>query len=162
RLEQLGFALSETELDGAFTDFKALTDAKHTVNDADIEKLVQGQSKRCQLYSLYSFVVNSGSSITATASVKLEHSGAVTERVARGETPTIAVFNAIDKIIGRSYPLHHFSIQSISEGRRELSEATVQVWNGDKLEIGRGLNTDIVQASVQAYLSAVNKALIRG
>jgi len=161
RLEQLGYSLPENTLDEIFTRFKALTDTKRSVNDADIEKLVRGQVKRHQAYSLHSFTVNSGSNIAATAVVKLEHDGKLAENTAKGETPTIAVFNAVDKIVERSFPLHHFSIQSISEGRTELSETTVQVWNGDRLEVGRGLNTDIVQASVEAYISAINNAILR-
>jgi 2-isopropylmalate synthase len=160
RLEQLGFRVDDGELEEIFRRFKALADTK-TVNDADIEKLVSGKMKRHQAYALHSFVVNSGTQLTATAVVKLEHDGNIYEHVARGESPTIAAFNAVDKIIKKSYPLHHFSIQSISEGRTELGESTVQVWNGDRLETGRGLNTDIVEASIEAYLSAINHALSR-
>ncbi|MDL2232965.1 2-isopropylmalate synthase [Ruminococcaceae bacterium OttesenSCG-928-L11] len=159
RLEQLGYHIGDDRLEAVFQRFKALTDEKKTVNDADIEALVRGEGKTHESYSLVSFVVNSGTNLTATSVVKLLHDGKEYEHVARGETPVIAAFNAVDKIVKHSYPLHHFSIQSISEGRTELGESTVQIYNGDRVVTGRGLDTDIVEACIRAYLSAINNAL---
>jgi 2-isopropylmalate synthase len=159
RLAELGCTPDERELEEIFARFKTLADTKRVITDPDLEKLVYGKVKTPELYGLVSFMVNCGSDIIAAASVSLRHSGWEVEKSATGETPTIAAFNAIDKIVKTSYPLHYFSIQSISEGRTELGESSVQIWNGPKLVTGRGLATDIVEASIKAYLSAINKAL---
>ena len=161
RLEQLGYRLEQEELESVYNRFKTLSDAKKNINDADIEALVQNKNKQHQEYSLDSFVINSGTYLTATSVVKLRHQGKIYEHVARGETPVIAAFNAVDKIVKHSYPLHNFSIQSISEGRTELGESTVQIWSGDKIITGRGLDTDIVEACIKAYLSAINNAILQ-
>lgn len=159
RLDELGYQLDEAVLEDVFARFKVLADSKKALTDQDIEVLIRGEIGEKQLYALHSFVVNSGTHLTATAVVKLTHDGVVYEHVARGETPVIAAFKAVDKIVKHSYPLHHFSIQSISEGRTELGESVVQIWNGDKIVTGRGIDTDIVEACIKAYLSAINKAL---
>lgn len=159
RLEQLGYRLDHTQLETVFQRFKTLTDNRKVVNDADIEALVKGEVKLHQPYSLVDFVVNSGTCLTATAVVKLAHKGKVHEHVARGETAVIAAFNAVDKIIKHTFPLHNFSIQSISGGRTELGESTVCIVAGEKVITGRGLDTDIVEACIKAYLSAINQAL---
>ena len=160
RLAQLGYKPDAEKLEEVLKRFKELSDQKKVINDSDIENLVKGEVKAHQAYSLVSFVINSGTDITATAVVRLMHKGRVNEHVARGETPVIAAFNAVDKIVKHSYPLHHFTIQSISGGRKELGESAVQIWNGGKIITGRGLDTDIVQACIKAYLSAINKALL--
>ena len=159
RLEQLGYRLRQEEVEAVYSRFKVLSDTKNNINDADIEGLVRGKSKQHEEYALDSFVVNSGTHLTATSVVKLLHRGKIYEHVARGETPVIAAFNAVDKIVKHSYPLHNFSIQSISEGRTELCESTVRIWNGDRVVTGRGLDTDIVEACIKAYLSAINNAI---
>ncbi|MDR2933318.1 MAG: 2-isopropylmalate synthase [Oscillospiraceae bacterium] len=161
RLAQLGYHVDREKMEIVFARFKDLSDQKKIITDRDIEALVAGEVKAHQVYALDSFVVNSGTHLTATAVVKLARKGKVYEHVARGETPVIAAFNAVDKIVKHSFPLHHFSIQSISEGRTELGESIVQVWNNDTLVTGRGLDTDIVEACIKAYVSAINNALSR-
>jgi len=92
--------------------------------------------------------------------VKLRRGGKCYEMVEKGESAVIAAFKAVDRIVRKSYPLHHFTIQSVSEGRTALSEIVVQVLNGGKIVVGRGLDTDIVTASIKAYLAAINKILL--
>lgn len=159
RLDELGYQPSSRELEQIFTRFKALADVKREISDNDLEKLVFGEVKTKHVYTLSSFVVNSGTKITATAVVHLLRKGKEYEGVAVGETAVIAAFKAIDQIVQHTYPLHHYTIQSISSGRTELGESMVQVRSGDKVITGRGIDTDIVEACIKAYLSAINKAL---
>lgn len=161
RLEEMGYRLEGKALDDLFERFKRLADTKKDLTDTDIAQLIEGSVKEAQRYTLQSFVINSGTDITATALVRLMKDGKVHEHVARGETPVIAAFKAVDKIVKHSYPLHHWSIHSISEGRTELGESLVQVWDGDHLVVGRGMHTDIVEACIVAYVSAINRALNR-
>lgn len=161
RLGQLGFKLGAESLEEVFTRFKQLADKKRALSDIDLEELVKGQESEAQTYVLNSFVINSGTDITATALVRLERAGEIREHVARGETPVIAAFKAVDKIVKHSYPLYHFTINSISEGRTALGESIVQVQAGDQVITGRGTHTDIVEACIRAYVSAINRAISR-
>ena len=161
RLEELGYAPQNGDMDSLFERFKEMADAKKVLNDNDLELLVYGAVKTAEHYQLESFVVNSGTNITATGVVCLRCEGRLFERAATGETPTIAAFRAVDLIVDHSYPLHNFSIQSISEGRTELGECTVQILDGERMVVGRGIHTDIVEASIKAYLSAINKIAAR-
>ena len=159
RLDEMGYRLDGKTLRKVSEAFKVLCDRKKAVTDRDIEELVRGQISQKQTYTLQSFVVNSGTNIPATAVVKLLKDGREYEQVEKGESPVIAGFNAVDRIIRHSYPLHHFTIQSVSEGRTALSEIVVQIEDGERLVAGRGMDTDIVAASIKAYLSAINKIL---
>lgn len=159
RLSEMGYKVEEQALDDLFVRFKALCDRKKALTDTDIEELLHGEVKEHQTYTLDSFVVNAGTTITSTAAVRLKRDGALYEEVAGGETPVIAAFCAVDKIVKYSYPLHHWSINSISEGRTELGESVVQIRDGERIIVGRGMHTDIVAACIKAYVSAVNRAI---
>lgn len=159
RLEEMGYHVQGAALEELFVRFKTLCDRKKALTDSDLEELVHGSAKEHQTYALDSFVVNSGTAITATAVVRLVRDGKLLEQVATGQTPVIAAFCAVDKIVAHSYPLHHWSIQSISEGRTELGESVVQVRDGERIVVGRGMHTDIVEACIKAYVSAINRAL---
>ena len=160
RLEELGYQLDKAALHKIGEALKVLADRKKSITDRDIEELVADQYSHEQTFALESFVVNSGTLLTATAMVKLRRGGKCYEMVEKGESAVIAAFKAVDRIVRKSYPLHHFTIQSVSEGRTALSEIVVQVLNGGKIVVGRGLDTDIVTASIKAYLAAINKILL--
>jgi len=159
RLCELGYKISSDMLEDVFKRFKKLADVKSAITDFDIEGLVLGETAAVPEYTLTSFVVNSGTDITSTAVVRLMRAGKEHEHVARGETPVIAAFKAVDKIVKHSYPLASWSIGSISEGREALGESVVKILAGEKTVTGRGTHTDIVEACIKAYLSAINRAL---
>ena len=162
RLDQLGYRLPEAVLEKSFEKFKALADRKKIVTDRDLEALVS--SSRYQIaetYTLESFVINSGTVISATAVVKLLKDGESKEHVARGEGPIDAAFKAIDRIVKQSFPLKNYAIQSVTEGEDALGEVVVKILRGDEIITGRGLSTDIIEASIRAYLNAFNKAVMQ-
>lgn len=159
RLEQLGLELPAEALEDVFKRFKKLADVKAVITDFDIEDMVLGGATAAPEYTLKSFVINSGTDITATAVVRLLRAGREYEHVARGETPVIAAFRAVDKIVKHSYPLVNWTIGSISEGRAALGESVVKIQSGEKTITGRGTHTDIVEACIKAYVSAINRAL---
>ncbi len=160
RVTELGYVLSDTAIDETFRQFKELADRKKRITDKDIEAIVsQAGQSMAESYTLHSFVVNSGSIISATAVVKLLHNGKEYEHVARGEGPIDAAFKAIDHIIKHHYKLKNYSIQAVTEGVDALGEVVVKIENDSHTVTGRGLSPDIIESSIKAYLNAINKAI---
>lgn len=158
RLLTLGYILSESELQKAFDCFKALCDKKKTVTDKDIEALVSHNGSQIQkAYEYVSFVINSGNTITSTAVVKLKILNNEIEKVATGDGPVDACFKAINKIVKQNIHLENYTIQSITEGVDALGEVIVKISCNKGIITGRGLSTDIIEASIKAYLNAINK-----
>jgi len=161
KVKQLGYDLSEEELNKLFAKFKELADKKKTVYDRDIEALIAKESMQVpKTYTLSSFVINSGNTITSTAVIKMVKDGKAIEKVSRGEGPIDASFKAIDKIVGMDINLEDYQIQSVTEGEDALGDALVKISDSEgNIYSGRGLSTDIIEASIHAYINAVNKML---
>jgi 2-isopropylmalate synthase len=159
RVKTLGYDLTADELKIAFDKFKILADKKKSVFDRDIEAIVAKEAVQVpKTFSLESFVINSGNTITATAVLKLNHKGKSIEKVARGEGPIDAAFNAISKIVGKDLQLEDYTIGSVTEGVDALGDARVVISEkGSAPFSGRGLSTDVIEASIHAYINAVNK-----
>ena len=160
RVEELGYSLPGEALEKAFSRFLALADRKKTVTNKDIEAIVSSVGYSIpETYRLHSFVVNSGTVISATAVVKLIRDGEEIEHVARGDGPIDAAFKAIDRIVKVGYQLVNYNIHSVTEGEDAQGEVVVKLKKGDHTVTGRGLSTDIFEASIKAYLNAVNKII---
>ncbi|MFP4697418.1 MAG: 2-isopropylmalate synthase [Eubacteriales bacterium] len=160
RLIQLGYELSKEEVDEAFKSFKELADKKKTVSDRDIEALVgQEQQHVEETYHYERFVINSGNTITATASVKLSRNEAIFEEVSTGDGPIDASFKAIDKIVGLDFTLEDYIIQAVTEGKDAQGSVTIKLLKDGEFYKGKGLSTDIIEASIIAYVNAINKML---
>jgi len=160
RLFSLGYELSREELDTAFEQFKRLADKKKIVTDLDIEALVQQKTFTIpETYSLKRFVINSGNTITATATVHLDTLDFPKEAVSTGDGPIDAAFRAIDQIVGIEFELDTFTINAVSEGKDAQGEVIVKIAKNGQLYTGRGLSTDIIESSIKAYLNAINKML---
>lgn len=164
KLKSLGYALSPEDLAEAFSAFKKLADLKKTVTDRDLEALLSGtkQTKIEKIYSLESYVVNTSSVNSASAMVKLEISKSGQKETVEGNGvgagPVNAALSAIDSVTGKDYTLENFSIQAVTEGDDALGEVVVRLKNSEgALVSGRGLNVDIIGASLQAYLNALNR-----
>ena len=156
-IEELGYDISEYELERIFTQFLELTGRKK-VDARDIEALVADISGQAPAtYQLKNYVINSGSSITATAVLDITKNGAAKKGVSVGDGPIDASFLAIEQVLGCHFELEDFQIQAVTEGREAMGDALVKLRHGGKLFSGRGLSTDIIGASIRAYLSAVNK-----
>ena len=158
RLAELGYSLSQQELDEAFTRFKALADKKKTISDGDLDALVAMKLETAeQYYMLDNFVINSGSKITATSTVSLSVGGGVIEKVAHGDGPVDASYKAINIILDKKIVLDDYSLRAATEGEDALGEVIVKITMGDKKAVGRARSTDIIEASILAYLNGVNK-----
>lgn len=158
RLKDLGFDAASLPVDELFSSFKVLADKKKTVSDRDIEALVVGSTKIVpDTWKLDRWVVNSGSALSSTCTIRLKREGGeFREEVAVGDGPIDAAFTAIDRIIGKGLDLDSFELGAVTGGEDAQGEATVKVsldgvqWNG------RGLSTDVIEASILAYIAAIN------
>ncbi len=161
KVRSLGYDLSESELDRMFIKFKELADKKKSVYDRDIEALISKESVQVpKTYCLSSFVINSGNTITSTAVIKMIKDGKAIEKVSRGEGPIDASFKSIEKIVGMDSHLEDYQIQAVTEGEDALGDALVKISDAKgNIFSGRGLSTDIIEASIHAYINAVNKMI---
>ncbi len=160
RLKELGYNLAPEEVSSAFEQFKNLADKKKTVLDKDIEALVEEKvSEVEEVFQLDSFQINSGNKVIATATVSLVKNGKHVTEAATGDGPVNAAFNAIERTVGFGLDLQDYSLKGVTEGADALGEATVRVMKDGKIFVGRGVSTDIIEASVKAYLNAINRVL---
>ncbi|MGI6200334.1 MAG: 2-isopropylmalate synthase [Christensenellales bacterium] len=160
RLGQLGYNLTATQLDKAFEKFKDLADRKKEITDRDLEAIVGAKMTEAEkMYELESFQLQSGNKIKAIASVTLLHQGGEYLEAAVGDGPVDAAFKAIDRVVGREITLVSYGLRAVTEGKDALGEVTVRVsYQGDNY-IGKGLSTDVIEASIRAYVNAINRAL---
>ncbi|MFZ5639432.1 MAG: 2-isopropylmalate synthase [Bacillota bacterium] len=163
RLEELGFHLSEDEIDKAFVRFKSLADKKKEVTDEDLIAIVDEEIKRIpETYTLEYHHISSGSSVIPTATVRLVRGDEKLEEAACGDGPVDAIYKAMDKITGISGTLLLYNLHAVTGGKDALGEVTVKIQpNGNKKKVylGRGVSTDVLEASAKAYLNAVNKVV---
>jgi 2-isopropylmalate synthase len=160
RLKSMGYHLSKEELDESFKQFKALADKKKIVSDRDLEALIQQKSLNVpEVYHLERFVINSGNTITSTASVKLIKDGNEIEEVSTGDGPVDAAYKAIEKLVGIDFTLQDYNLRSVTGGKDAQGEVIVKLRKYETEYTGRGLSTDVVEASVKAYVNAINKML---
>jgi 2-isopropylmalate synthase len=158
RLAELGYTVSEEELSKLFDRFKNLADRKKEINDRDLEALMGGAvAESSSAYALESFQLQSGNRIQSIASVCLQHDEQVSCEAAVGDGPVDAAFNAISRIVGNGFKLESYSIKGVTEGADALGEVTVRVSYDGVTHMGKGLASDVIEASVLAYINALNR-----
>jgi 2-isopropylmalate synthase len=180
-LLELGYDLSNEELDLAFERFKQLADKKKGITDADLEALMEDRvSQMDEMYRLDGLQVTCGTMGMPTAAVRLrDPQGVVHVQAAVGTGPVDATYKAIDAVVGVKNRLLEFNVHAVTEGIDAIGEVTVRLMaeNGvipkrtsPQSELsqsrtfgGYGADTDIVVASAKAYLAALNKLVaLRG
>ncbi len=161
QLERLGYYLGEQELNQAFTRFKELADKKGSLSGEDIEAVAldyirtEGQQWKLTAYEVHS----GGKEAPPSATITLEREGErVTER-AIGDGMVDAACKAIRAALGLDATLFAFTVEAITEGLDSLGDVTIQLDVEGRRVVGRGVSTDIVEASARAYLNAINKVL---
>ena len=159
RLKDLGYTFEREKLDKLFDKFKVLADKKKTIKDRDLEALVGvAPVSGPERYTLGSFVINSGNTITSTAVITLKKGDDTFERVAADAGPINAAFRAVNKIVGHDIQLEDYSLKSMTDGEDAQAEAIVKISvDGGEIVTGRGVSTDIVEASIKAYVNGINK-----
>lgn len=153
----LGYDLTEEDLAKVYDRFRQLAEKKR-IGPRELDAIVAANALQVTpTYKLESYVINCGNIIAATASVVLEKDGEKKQGISAGDGPIDAAFLAIEQIIGHHYELDDFQIQAVTEGREAVGEALVRLRAAGKLYSGRGISTDIVGASIRAYINALNK-----
>jgi 2-isopropylmalate synthase len=159
RVEQLGFAPSDTELNRAFEEFKELADRKKELFDADIEAILMNSEGGLRgPWTLEKLNISAGTGVIATGSVRLSHAdGRSVDEAAVGDGPVEASFKALERATGVSLELKNFEVRSVTMGEDAQGEVTVTVeYNGHSFR-GNGISTDIVEAGARAYLEVINR-----
>jgi 2-isopropylmalate synthase len=159
RISFLGYRLTDEQVEAAFVKFKALADKKKEVFDEDIEALVDDQLELTTgLWQLAGLQVTAGGNTVPTATVTLRNSdGETVQDASVGDGPVDAIYSAIARLTGIKMALTDYRIRSVTKGKEALGEAHVELeHNGQKIR-GRGLSTDVLEASALAYLAAINR-----
>jgi 2-isopropylmalate synthase len=161
RLEQMGYSLSEEELDRAFQAFKELADKKKEVTNRDLESLVAEKMRTVsEAYHLEQVQVSCGDRNVPTATVKLvAPDGKVLADAALGTGPVDAVYKAINRLVKVPNKLTEFSVTSVTEGIDAIGEVMIRIESEGRVYTGRGADTDIIVASAKAYINALNRLL---
>ena len=159
KLEELGYRLSEEEIDKTYQRFIAMADRKKEVSVRDLEALVEeGLAEIPETYKLEYLHVITGDKTIPTATVRISHNDQVLEEAACASAgPIEAVFRAIERVVGLHLKLEEYNINAVTGGQDALGEVTLKVRGNIKSYIGRGTSTDIIEASARAYLQAINK-----
>ncbi|WP_319202461.1 2-isopropylmalate synthase [uncultured Ilyobacter sp.] len=162
KLIELGYELSDEKIDDIFKKFKKLTDIKKEILDEDIESLALGGLRTVEKsYDLTSFNIIRVPGHTTQAEVKMVAKSEIRTAIAEGDGPVSAVYNAINTITGcKNCTLKDYSIKSITSASDAQGEARVEVEIDGKVYIGKGIKTDIIEASAIAYIDAINRSLI--
>ena len=160
RLEDLGYVRSSEEVARLFGEFKNLADRKKTITDKDLIALVESTNVPSSVtWELDSFVVNSGNMMTSTACVTLRKGEKKYQEVACGTGPVYASLRAVEKIIRHPFGLEDYSLQAVTEHRDALGEVLVKISDERGCYRGRGVSTDVIEASILSCLAAVNRML---
>jgi len=160
RLLELGFSLSDEQLDAVFADFKLLADKKKEVFDADLEALVSGRiaAVMTPAWELESYHLTSSTQDTPAASVTLKHrSGLSKSASATGEGSVEAVYQAIGKATGISVRLKDYQVSAVTVGEDALGYVTVEILHGTQTYVARSVSIDVIEASTIAFLDAINR-----
>jgi 2-isopropylmalate synthase len=161
RLSELGYALSEEDLNRAFQGFKALADKKKDITDRDIESLIAEELRTVtEVYHLDHVEVSCGDHNIPTATIRLiAPDGQSLADAALGTGPVDAVYKAINRIVGIPNRLTEFTVKSITEGIDAIGEVLIRIESEGVTYTGRGASTDIIVASAKAYMNALNRLL---
>ncbi len=163
KLQELGYQLSQDELNSAFKRFKNLADKKKEITSLDLEAIMENEiSQIVEVYQINLLQVTSSPGLS-TATVQLSKDGEkVNESACSEGGPIDAIYEAMNRITGLKCKLIDYQIDSVTGGKDALGEVIVKLEYQHKLYVGRGISTDIIEASAKAYNTAMNKILVAG
>ena len=156
-VSKLGYDLSEEDHKKVYEEFLRVA-SKKAVGSKELDAIVASVALQVPAtFHLVNYVINNGNIISSSAQISLIKEGKTLQGVCIGDGPIDAAFRAIDQIIGHHYELDDFQIQSVTQGKEAVGSAVVKLREGGKLYSGNGISTDVIGASIRAYLNAVNK-----
>ncbi len=163
KAKELGYTVDNTVLETAFNAFKSLSCRKKEVSDDDVRALIDEaiiDSRISSGYELKSYQTQSGNEIRSMAMIQLIHGDETLVEAAVGEGPIDAAFNAINRIVKTEFKLVSYNIKAVTGGTDALGEVRVRISDGKGEYNGRGFSTDIIESSIKAYITAINRAFI--
>ena len=156
---KLGYDLSEEDINKVYGEFKRIA-AKKNVSLKEMEAIIASTAMQVEpTYTLEQYSIQSGNIMTSSAQINMLKDGVTVTGISVGDGPIDAAFRTIEQITGRHFELDDFQIQAITEGHEAMGSAIVKLRSSGKLYSGKGLSTDIIGASIRAYISALNKIL---
>ncbi|WP_405344852.1 alpha-isopropylmalate synthase regulatory domain-containing protein [Ruminococcus sp.] len=156
-IEKLGYDLSDEDIKKVYDEFLRIA-RKKNVGIKELDAIIASAALQVpETYTLENYVINSGNRISSSAQISLNREGRTVQGIAIGDGPIDAAFHAIEQIIGRRFELDDFSIQTVTQEKEAMGNALVRLRVGGRIYSGTGLSTDIIGASVRAYINAVNK-----
>ena len=160
RVQKLGFELDDEALQGVFDEFITLADKKKDIYDSDIVALIENHADAEDTWKMNRFHTLAGTDVLPTATLEMSRTDTdeVVQDAATGDGPIDAIFQALERVIGISARLEDYQVRSVSSGKDAQGEVRVQIEVAGKVYHGNGVDTDVVAASAQAYLKALNRA----
>ncbi len=154
---KLGYELSAEDNSKVYEEFLKVAHKKK-VGAKELDAIVATVALQVPAtYKVISYVINNGNIISSSAQITIEKNGEKIQGVSMGDGPIDAAFRAIENIIGVHFELDSFQISAVTEGQGAMGTALVKLRNDGKLYSGNGISTDIIGASIKAYIGAVNK-----
>ena len=158
RVEKLGYALSQEELDVTYQRFLAVADKKQEVFDEDLMAILHDELHPVpETYQLDYIHFYSGTAAIPTATVRVRVKGESVEGAAIGDGPVDAVCKAISAVTKSSAKLVRYEIRAVTSGTEAMGEVTAHLVDKDRKVMGRGASTDVIEASAKAYVDGLNK-----
>lgn len=159
KLKEMGYDLTKEDLNDAFVKFKDLADKKKQVLTEDIDAILLEKMFRVkEVFELDQFQINSGNKLIATATIKLKKGDEYITEAATGDGPIDASLNAIERCMNFPMTLEDYKIKAVTGGKDAMGEVNVIVLKDGHRFVGHGVSTDIIEASIKAYLNAANRA----
>jgi 2-isopropylmalate synthase len=158
RLEKLGYTLDDEELNKIYESFTELADKKKEVFDDDL-RILMGDNvfEEDEFFELDYIQISTGTNSIPTAVVRIKEGEKIIEESSTGDGPVDAVFNAIERGLNIKSEVESYQVRSVTSGRQALGEALIRIRSKEKSFNGRGVSTDIIEASAQAYLQALHR-----
>lgn len=157
-IAQMGYTLSDEDLNKVYEAFANVASKKEKVSGKELDSIIAAVAMQVpETYTLINYVISSGNRVAASAHIILQKDGVQMEGVSLGDGPIDAAFHSIEQIAGKHFELDDFGVRAVTGGREAMGETVIRLRSQGKLYSGCGISTDIVDASIRAYLSALNK-----
>ncbi|WP_206871153.1 2-isopropylmalate synthase [Clostridium zeae] len=159
-LKENGIEMDEEAINDAFDKFKKLTDRKKNITWKDIEAIINNNANIAEeTYKLVSFQTLGGNRSIPTTTVEIEFNGEILRESSVGDGTVASAFKAVERAINIPIKLKDYTIQSVSDGEDALGEVTVKIEEANNIFVGKALSGDIIEASINALINAVNKMI---
>lgn len=160
KLSKFGYEVTKDELEIIYKRFLEIAEKKKVVVDEDLVIIYLDEIHSVpDIFALDFIQVLSGTNLSPTATVGIKKGDLILKEAANGNGPVDAAFKAIDKITGISLELDDYKTDAVTPGTDAIGEVMIKVRDNNKLVIGRGASTDVIEASAKAYIAAINKVL---